>query len=703
MQATNTTFRQMIFGPKQFLIPVFQRDYKWREDNWEKLWADICASGSVGHFAGSIVHAPDTSFSSIPTYLVIDGQQRLATLIVLCAALRDHINETDWANDGAGQTASQIDQYCLKNDLEIGERRYKLVLRRTDNDVLRLIMDGASLVDADNQGSSLIDEAYHYFLEKLGEQSVDLGRLYRGIMELRVVEMTLDRNIDNPQSVFESMNSTGVNLSQGDLVRNYLLMGVEEVEQTRLYERYWNKIESLFKNQDSALDFFVRDYIALKQGDTRQARTDQIYDQFKRFRRSRFAAEPLEDQLWDMLRFASFYAKFRGFENEPHRELSDALTNLRHHGDTTGLLVMRLFESHHDGSLELAGLITALNAIESYLMRRAISRSQTRAYWGNFAGLARQVEENAPLGSLLYALTQQRGTYSFPTDPDFRLALQEREMYGSRVCWQLLSRLENHGTREPSPTSTYSIEHIMPQNKELPLDWQSMLGEGWQEIHETWLHRLGNLTLTAYNSRYSDRPFHEKKTTAGGFNESAVRLNAYVREQEAWNADSIEERGRLLSDRSLSIWEYPLPSPEYLEARRGREVRRGAEETNINDVILSMTDAARDLFGPLHQGIDNLAAGIRAVQERNSICYYTSDAEFFLELLPRKRSLMLLLDADIAEIEAPSWLAKDGNDWKFVPNSTLMHPYGVVVEMWQSSWADDVMRIIRQGYQLVSN
>ena len=428
---------------------------------------------------------------------------------------------------------------------------------------------------------------------------------------------------------------------------------------------------------------------------------DQIYDEFKRFRRSAYAVEPLEDQLRDMLRFAGFYAKFRGFEQEASQELSDALANVRHHGDTTGLLVMRLFEFHHSGSLGPRGLIAAFEAIESYLMRRAISRSQTRAYWGNFAGLARQVDVNAPLESLLYVLTQQRGTYSFPSDPDFRLALEEREMYGSRVCWHLLSRLENHGTREPSPTSTYSIEHIMPQNKELPPDWQNMLGEGWREVHGTWLHRLGNLTLTAYNSRYSDRPFHEKKTIPGGFNESAVRLNAYIREQEAWNADSMEERGRLLSDRALSIWKYPRPSQEYLEARHDREVRKGAEETDIKNVF--MTDPARDLFLPLHEGIGNLGDGIRAVQERNSVCYYTSEAEFFLELLPRKGSLMLLLDADIAEIDAPSWLAKDGNDWKFVPNSTLMHPYGVVVEMSQSSWTDNVMQIIRQAYHLASD
>ena len=310
MQAQNTTFQQIISGPKQFLIPVFQRDYKWREEQWQKLWEDMLRAGNAGHFAGSIVHAPDTAFSAIPTYLVIDGQQRLATLTVLCAALRDHINETGWHGDGVGPTATQIEEYCLKNSLETGERKYKLALRRTDNEVLRSVLDGHPMSNADGAEASLIDEAYWHFRERLMDSDVDPGLVFRGIMGLRLVEMTLDRNIDNPQSIFESMNSTGVDLSQGDLVRNYLLMGLEEAEQTRLYEQYWQRIESLFlfRTHDTALDSFIRDYIALKRGDTRQARADRIYDEFKLFRNSEFAQEELEDQLKELLRFAGFYA-----------------------------------------------------------------------------------------------------------------------------------------------------------------------------------------------------------------------------------------------------------------------------------------------------------------------------------------------------------------------------------------------------------
>ena len=701
MDARNTTFQQFIYGAKQFLIPVFQRDYKWQEDNWQKLWDDILGAGNAGHFAGSIVHAPDTAFSSIPTYLVIDGQQRLATLTVLCAALRDHIQAEGLQGNGAGPTAGQIEEYCLKNNLEAGDLKYKLVLRRTDNETLRSVVDGHPL-DNDNEAEmSLIDEAYRHFRDLLRESGANPGTVYRGIMGLRLVEMTLDRNIDNPQTIFESMNSTGVDLSQGDLVRNFLLMGLGEEEQTRFYEQYWRKIESLFHNHDSALDSFIRDYIALKQGDTKQARGNQIYDEFKRFRISRYAPTELEDQLREMLRFAGYYARFRGFDHDSPPAISQALVNVRNHGDTAAVLIMRLFDCYDQDALKRDEFVAALEATESYLMRRAVARSQTRSYWDNFAGLAKQVEDSAALDSLLFAYTRQRGTYSFPPDSDFRRSLEEGELYRARVCHHLLSRLENHGSKEPSPTDSYSIEHIMPQNKDLRPEWQLMLGENWQEIQEHWLHRLGNLTLTAYNSRYSDRPFEEKKTIRGGFKVSAVRLNAYVREQQAWTEETISERGKILAGRALAIWKYPQPAQAYVEERRAKRVQERAERTDVSKV--PMTGKARNLFDPLHKEISNLDDGIQVVQERNSVCYYTPGADFFLELLPQKYNIRLLLDTDLSEIEAPAWLARDGNSWKYIPNSSFNHSYGVVVDMWQLDWADNVMQIIRQAYNLASN
>ena len=701
MDARNTTFQQIISGPKQFLIPVFQRDYKWQENNWQKLWDDILGAGNSGHFAGSIVHAPDTAFSSVPTYLLIDGQQRLATLTILCVALRDHINETGWQGNGAGPTAGQIEEYFLKNNLETGDLRYKLTLRRTDNEVLRSIVDGQPMDNSSGAESSLIDEAYWHFREQLRETDADPGNVYRGVTGLRLVEMTLDRNVDNPQSIFESMNSTGVDLSQGDLARNYLLMGLEEAEQTRLYEQYWQRIESLFRTHDFALDSFIRDYIAFKRGDTRQARADQIYEEFKRFRHSESSPPELEGLLAEMLRFASYYAIFRGFRSDTPSAISKVLANVRYHGDTTAVLMMRLFDCHQRGALDQGGFVEALEATESYLMRRAVAGSQTRAYWGVFATLSKQIEDDAPLDSLKFALTRRRGTTSIPSDADFRWSLEERELYRMRACWNLLSRLENHGSREPSPTGTYSIEHIMPQNENLSAEWQNMLGEDWQEVQGRWLHRLGNLTLTAYNSRYSDRTFEEKKAISGGFNESAIRLNAYVREQQAWTAETIKERGRLLANRALAIWKYPNPTPHYVEARRSRLLRERAERTDVR--AIPMTNRARDLFLPLHEAIANLHDGIHTVQERKSVCYYTPSSEFFLELLPQKSNLRLLLDVDLSEIEAPGWLARDGNDWKIIPNSTFNHPVGVVVDMWQPSWTDSVMQIIRQAYNLASD
>ena len=615
--------------------------------------------------------------------------------------MRDHIKEIGWEGKGAGPTVEQIEQYCLKNNLETGDRRYKLALRRTDSEVLRSLMDGHPPDNDNGAEMSLVDEAYRHFRDLLSEGDVDPGTVYRGIMSLRLVEITLDRNIDNPQSIFESMNSTGVDLSQGDLVRNYLLMGLDEAAQTRLCEQYWQRIESLFRNHDNALDSFIRDNIALKQGDTKQARGNQVYDEFKRFCSSSYAPAELEDQLREMLRFAGYYARFRGFDHDSSPAISQALANVRYHGDTAAVLMMRLFDCHDKGALKQDEFLAALEATESYLMRRAVARSQTRSYWDNFAGLAKQIQEDAALNSLLFAYKRQRGTYAFPFDSDFRRSLEEGDLYRARVCWNLLSRLENQGEREPSPTSSYSIEHIMPQNENLSPEWQGMLGENWQMMHAQWLHCLGNLTLTAYNSSYSDRPFGQKKTIPHGFNESPLRLNAYVKQQLEWTEEKMKERGQLLANRALEIWRHPQPNTEYEEARRAKSVQERAERTDVSKV--TMTGRARNLFDPLHKEITNLDDGIQVVKERNSVCYYTTEAEFFLELLPQKYNVRLLLDADLSEIEAPAWLARDGNSWKYIPNSSFNHSYGVVVDMWQLAWADNVMQIIRQAYNLASD
>ena len=697
MQAKNTTFQEIINGNKQFLIPVFQRDYKWREQDWERLWNDIATSRgrTEGHFVGSFVQVPSSTFAALPSYLVIDGQQRLATLVVLCCALRDHIAETRPQGDDGSPTADDIDRFCIKNSAATNDLKHKLVLRRADNETLRAVMDGKALENTNGVEWSLIDEAYAFFRDKLKGRDVEPGTIYRGVMMLRMVEISLDRNVDDPQSVFESMNSTGVGLSQSDLIRNYLLMALDEPEQTRLYTEYWRKIEVLFLTHDSALDSFIRDYIALKQRATRQARQDRIYEEFKGYRRSS-SEDDLEGLLGEMLRFARYYAKFRGFESESAELVSASLRNVRYHGDTTATLIMRLYDCREHGNLKDNDFAAALDVIESYLIRRAVVGSQTRSYWDVFAGLANRMDGQQPLDSLLLAMERQQGTYSFPRDDSFRRSLQEDNLYRLRVCKQLLSRLENAGSKEPSPTGTYSIEHVMPQNDDLRPEWQKMLGKDWREIQSIWLHRLGNLTLTAYNPRYSDRPFEEKKTIPGGFNEAAVRLSKFIREQTVWTETEMRKRGCNLANRALEIWRFPKPDQEYAEQVRIRELR--AREARTNVLNIPMSDRVHPVFNSLHHEIHKMDDGIIAVQERNSACYYSRHHEFFLEVLPQQYGLKLLLDLDISEVDDPRGMAKDANDWKFIPLSTLRHRYGVVVDLWWDSSVPSVMPMVRQAH-----
>ncbi len=311
MKAIDRPFTKIINGTTQFVIPVFQRDYSWTESHCEQLWRDVLRiasdSSARGHFLGSFVYvSTGDSFAGFTRWLLIDGQQRLTTLTLLLAALRDHIEDTGWTGSEDGPTVKRLDAYYLKNVQEDGERLHKLVLRRHDQATLRAVLDRS---ESPVTLSERIRDNYDFFRESL--QDADPEAVYRGIGRLVVVDVTLDRGTDDPQLIFESLNSTGLDLSQADLIRNFILMRLPEREQTRLYETYWSKIETLFRGSERMFDAFVRDYIALRTQASKQEKADEIYFAFRReFGSIGSDSGSLDTLLQELLRFARYHAAF---------------------------------------------------------------------------------------------------------------------------------------------------------------------------------------------------------------------------------------------------------------------------------------------------------------------------------------------------------------------------------------------------------
>jgi predicted transport protein len=690
MKANDEQFTKIINGTCQFVIPVFQRDYTWQaEPQCAQLWRDIVRVSRTAekHFIGSIVYIAtgDTS-AGFTRWLLIDGQQRLTTLTILLAALRDHISDTGWRGD---PTPNRIDAYFLKNVQEEGDREQKLVLRRHDQATLRSLLNR---VELPCELSERMRENYNYFREQMA--TVDPGEVYRGIGGLVIVDVRLDRHIDDPQLIFESLNSTGVDLSQSDLIRNFILMKLPETAQTRLYENYWSKIETLFRGSEWTFDAFARDYVALKTQASKQEKAAEIYYAFREFFPIlQQRTGDLEEALADVLRYARYYASFALGRDVP-AGLGAHLARLRHLADVPAVLVMRLFDCHDHNTLTKQEFIEALELVESYVLRRAICGYQTRGYWQIFAGLTHKLDEDGPLISLKVELARQRENYRFPSDEEFGRKLKEGDVYGLRVCRHLLEGLENYETREPSDTRSYSIEHILPQNERLLPEWRAMLGENWKEVQKTWLHRLGNLSLTGYNTKYSDRPFEEKKTIPGGFAQSAVRLNQFVREQVKWTAQEIAARTDILTRRAITLWPVLSISQSQIDAANFRDMRELAARRNVENV--EMSAEARALFDKLREHVFRIDTDILELAEPNSVSYHSP--AFFLEVLPRRYTLTLLLALDFNEIDDPAGIAQDATQREFFIHAR--HEGGVAVSVSDVSLLNSIP-LIRQAHAAV--
>lgn len=698
MKAEDLHIQELLQSAKQFIVPIFQRDYSWGTKHCQQLWNDVLRIGqdanAKGHFLGSIVYvAAEDNTASITRWLLIDGQQRITTLTLLLAALRNQLVDREH-DDVSGRlpTPEEIDDYYLRNRHGKGDRRHKLQLRRTDQDALAALVDGKNLP---KNASERIQENYEFFVEQLGE--ADLGAVYNGIRKLVVVDVSLARGQDDPQMIFESLNSTGLDLTQADLIRNFVLMRQANEAQTRLYEEYWHPIEVAFgPRYRSDFDKFVRDYLTLQLEPSKQLKADEIYQHFRTFFYDTTKTQTVENILADLKRFGEYYVAY-SLGQERESKLKGPFRRLRQLVEVASPLILKLYDCYdRHKTLSREEFAESAELLESFVFRRSVCDMQTRSLGQIFASFAYRINEQDPLTSLKVTLHRQGRNRRFPGDAEFKQALETRDVFDMRHCHYLLDRLEND-SKEKINTGKFTIEHILPQNENLRSEWQKVLGPDWKEIQQTWVHRLGNVTLTGYNSEYSDRSFTDKKKLKNGFNDSPLRLNRPVREASKWTEKEIEARGKALATKALKIWKSLIVDEAAVKAAQLEELKSQAARYSVEK--LSMEPKVRELFDDLRTSILALGGDVVELCNEKSVTYRTMD--YFVELIPRKHRLTLLLSLDFDDCDDPSGRARDATENAFIINST--EEGGVLFLVKNKSQATDALNLVRQAYERVTD
>lgn len=566
LQAGETTLNKLLNTSRQFIVPIFQRNYSWQKSQYEQLWFDILRASKFkekqNHFIGSIVYIDMGTPAGRPQQLLlIDGQQRLTTISILLCAIKDYVQkfnlETKLIN------LAKIKNQFLYNSDEIDEDRYKLLLNVQDKETYIKLIDNT--IFTVNKPATNIIKCYEFFYERIEDfikQYGQIDEIYAGIFKLSLVSISLDKDSDNPQMIFESMNSTGKDLSQTDLLRNYLLMDLTPEKQTRLYKTYWKPMEELFgediyKNDVNKFDYFIRDFLTLKSDTGHICKINNVYENFKRYyldnNCEKFAV------LKDLFTYAKYYACIDLLqENDDELKLYwQEFKKLDSH--VVYPFLLKLYDDYSRQILIKEDFKKILQVVISYLWRRAICEIPTNSLSKTFATLYQAVDKDDYVNSIIKAFVFKSSYKRFSSDYEVREKLQTKDIYHFRLRKYLLEALENYYHKEPIDlnTANYTIEHIMPQNIEHNLSWQQMLGENWQEVHSLYLHTLGNLTITGYNAEMSNKSFGEKVNGESGFKHSHLKLSESIAQCDVWNKKAIQRRTNILTDIILKIWKYP--------------------------------------------------------------------------------------------------------------------------------------------------
>lgn len=654
MKATEAKLLDFLKKSPQFVIPIYQRTYSWTERECRQLWDDIVRTGKnraiSAHFVGSIVYVEKGlySVSSQSPLLVIDGQQRLTTVTLLIEALARAIGDGEPIE---GFSSTKLRGYYLLNTMEAGERKYKLLLSQTDKSSLIAILNGQQ---QPKDASLRIGANFALFEKWVAEEKDELAALCEGIAKLVIVDISLNRDQDNPQLIFESLNSTGRELSQADLIRNFILMGLEPALQERLYEQHWRPMEVDFGQEAYATQFdaFMRHYLTVRTGEIPNVR--EVYEAFKQFARSGAVAST-EALVADIREYSSYYcAMALGAESDP--ALKQVFQDIREMKVEVAFpFLLELYRDMAAGELAKNDFLAIARLVESYVFRRAVCAIPTNSLNKSFATFSRAVKKDRYMESVSAHFLSLPSYRRFPGDDEFMRELQQRDLYNFPRRSYFLRRLENDGRKERAIIDDYTIEHILPQNENLPPQWRTSLGPDWERVQKTYLHTLGNLTLTGYNSEYSDRSFAEKRDMEGGFAQSTLRLNQGLGALPAWNEETIRERASRLSMQAASVWRPPV-----LDAATLAQYQPKAASV----AVYTIDDHAHLAEGPMRPTFEAFRAAVLAldpvVSEEFKKLYVAYKAETnFVDVVPQSKRLLLSLNIPFHELEDPRGVARD--------------------------------------------
>ncbi|RVZ90265.1 DUF262 domain-containing protein [Helicobacter pylori] len=631
----------------QFVIPIYQRLYSWEKEQCKQLWDDIIKIGGNdkmnGHFIGSILYVLDGNTHSNNPLLIIDGQQRLTTITLLFIALRNHSSDE--------VKRKEIESYLINSNKD-GDKKFKLFLSEPDRDTLLSLIDKNKRKPS--EPSSKIMENFKLFEEWIRKNTDKLETIFKGLDKLMIVWIALKKGKDDPQLIFESMNSKGIELTQTDLIRNYIIMETEVEKQEDFYNQYWRAMEEDFKQsekqskREDLFNKFVRHYLTIKTGKIPNEK--RVYEAFKRYQQER--GIETEVLLQDLQKYCGYFCQI-AFKKEVDKDLNKALSFLVDlEMDVVYPLLLELYSDYKDGVLSKQDFIPIIYLTESYICRRAVCGLGTNSLNKVFPFVTKKINKDQYLESIKVHFGYLTEKQRFPNNDEFKEHFITIDFYHFQKREYFLERLENFDTKEPVNTQECTIEHIMPQT--LNLEWERDLGENFQAIHDKYLHTIGNLTLTGYNKEYSNNSFQEKRDMENGFKQSSLKLNQSLKDLESFGEEQIKKRANDLADWALKIWTYPNLDAETLEKYK----QKGKREKKAYDLSsYKFGSHSRELF-------DILSKEIKALDERiiekfnQEYISYMFDKNF-VDIVPLKNGLKLYLNMPFNELQDEKNLARD--------------------------------------------